>query len=94
MKSTIDDNFYGKLAVLGHNQERVDWAINHLECKKNRMIYPIKLLPANLAKKILLHQEYTITEKGGFYLHMAEWDEYVDICGKCGDTFIRGCKSA
>jgi len=84
----INDRFYETVKKLNHSKETIDWALEFLSDKSNRMIVPIKCYTPEIKQKLQLYDEYELTEKGQFYLDMAKWEEYKRRCGLYGKSLI------
>ena len=50
-------------------------AHEHLEDKVERFIGPLEI--RHKGKGLEGNKEYTITDKGDYYIQMARWDEYI-----------------
>jgi hypothetical protein len=82
-KHTIDEQFYSFMSHFGHSQKQVDWAIDLLVNKEQRLISPVRA-PNNHGQK---GGEYQLTDKGDYYLQMCQWPEYQKRFGQCGKSF-------
>jgi hypothetical protein len=87
--NTLDDKkFYPSLQRLGHTTKEIRWAIGFLSNRLHRFIEPITLLPKKRRAALYLYDEYKVTQKGDFYLGMANWDEYESRCGQYGRSLL------
>jgi GTPase SAR1 family protein len=89
LREVLDDTFYEIAKAYGHLRKDVEYAIQELSDKTNRLIAPIRLRPARTTSLEFDISEYRITDKGNYYLQMCEWDEYKSRCGVCGDSIQR-----
>jgi hypothetical protein len=81
---SIDDKFYGVLEDFGHKPQSVPESIKWLQHRSRRLIRP-KYAPN--VRKICdddVFPQYEITEKGRYYLEIANWDEYKARCPYAG----------
>ncbi|MFY0687570.1 MAG: hypothetical protein JXQ90_10425 [Cyclobacteriaceae bacterium] len=87
---SIDDRFYASLQNLGHKQDEVNEAIEHLKIKKHRLIIPKQIYQPKIKKVVAFCPEYTVTDKGDFYLtEITKWEEYVEKCGESKESLIQ-----
>lgn len=41
-----------------------------------------------MESRINLYKEYKLTEKGEFYMQMANWEDYISKCGDYGKSIL------
>lgn len=80
----LSEDFYTDLRGLGHKRNLIDWAVDFLADKSNRLIQPTKYYPERVRRKLSLFDEYKITDKGEYFIQMADWYEYQKRCGMFG----------
>ena len=85
----LDASLYSTLRSLGHSKNDVDWAVEYLQSRHNRFIVPIAIQPANARQGSRQCSDFKVTEKGNYYLQIAEWEEYKKRFGDCGKDITR-----
>jgi len=89
---SVDERLFDVLSSFGHSRTQVQWAVNFLAEKSQRLIDVKWLLPDHRKSILLLADEYELTEKGNYYLDIAAWDEYVRRAGSIGESVIQSLK--
>jgi len=80
----INEDFYDKLHNLGHKKKEIDETIEQLASKNFRLIRQKNFIRNKVNGTICC--EYLLTEKGNYYLEMAEWEEYKKRCENYGKS--------
>ncbi len=88
----VDETLYAMLGTLGHSEDKVTWAIEHLADKTQRLLEPKWILPPHRAGIIHRYEEYEVTEKGHYYLDIAKWEEYREEAGEVGTSLFDSLK--
>ena len=76
------------MAKFGHNKQRIKQALELLSEKDQRFIEPVHLNYRAKTSDFGEVVKYCITEKGEFYLKMANWEEYQKKYGPYGRSVI------
>jgi hypothetical protein len=85
----IDQSFFKGLKSLGHSKPDVDWALQLLADRQQRLITPKFIRGPGRNQVMDRFPEFSVTEKGNYYLQLAEWVEYTKRVGDCGSHLLR-----
>jgi len=81
-KRVVDPHFMALLSKYGHTERDVEWAIEELSNKNNRLICAEEThLPSSNREHFNHMEVYRVTDKGDYYLQICTWDEYIARCG-------------
>ncbi|GAA3622638.1 hypothetical protein [Flavivirga jejuensis] len=79
----LNRTFTEQMNFLGHKEKEIIWGIKKL--KLNNLISPTKIVPNRYEERIDLYPEFSITDKGDYYLtNICYWEEYINRCGHFG----------
>lgn len=83
---TNNNQFFAALEEFGHRKSEVELSLLELGLQGHRLIKPERFIYHH--NKHSACQQYVLTEKGHYYLEIAEWPEYKYRCGEYGKSFI------